>query len=44
VPQWDLGDIYKGMLQFMVLQMIALILIIAFPEIALWLPRVMYGD
>jgi tripartite ATP-independent transporter DctM subunit len=44
VPQWELGDIYKGMLQFMVLQIIGLILIIVFPEIALWLPRQMYGD
>ena len=43
VPQWELTDIYKGMLQFMVLQVIGLILIIVFPQIALWLPRVMYG-
>ncbi len=28
VPQWELGDIYKGMLQFMVLQLIGLVLII----------------
>ena len=44
VPLWDLGDIYKGMMQFMVLQVIGLILIIIFPEIALWLPRMMYGN
>jgi tripartite ATP-independent transporter DctM subunit len=44
VPEWELGDIYKGMLQFMVLQLIGLVLIIVFPEIALWLPRVMYGE
>ncbi|MEZ5653025.1 MAG: TRAP transporter large permease subunit [Burkholderiaceae bacterium] len=44
VPQWDLSDIYKGMLQFMGLQLIALILIIAIPDIALWLPRLIYGD
>ena len=44
VPQWELSDIYKGMLQFMVLQVAGLILIIVFPEIALWLPRVMYGQ
>ena len=24
VPQWDLGDIYKGMMQFMVLQILGL--------------------
>lgn len=44
VPQWELTDIYKGMLQFMVLQVAGLILIVVFPEIALWLPRVMYGQ
>ena len=43
VPQWDLGDIYKGMMQFMVLQLVALALIIAFPQIALWLPEQIYG-
>jgi tripartite ATP-independent transporter DctM subunit len=43
VPQWSLTDIYKGMMQFMVLQLLALVLIILFPAIALWLPEVLYG-
>lgn len=43
IPQWELGDIYKGMLQFMGLQLIVLVLIIAFPQIALWLPEYLYG-
>jgi len=43
VPQWDLGDIYKGMMQFMVLQLLGLLLIIIFPQIALWLPEYIYG-
>lgn len=43
VPEWKLGDIYKGMLQFMGVQIIGLILIILFPQIALWLPKVL-GD
>jgi tripartite ATP-independent transporter DctM subunit len=43
VPQWQLGDIYRGMLQFMGLQLLGLVLIIVFPEIALWLPRLIYG-
>jgi len=38
VPEWDLKDIYIGMMQFMVIQLLGLILIIAFPQIALWLP------
>jgi len=41
-PTWDLRDIYGGMLQFMVLQVIALALIIMFPQIALWLPTVLF--
>jgi TRAP-type mannitol/chloroaromatic compound transport system permease large subunit len=44
VPQWELSDIYKGMLQFMALQVVGLVLIVVFPEIALWLPRRMYGQ
>jgi TRAP-type mannitol/chloroaromatic compound transport system permease large subunit len=43
VPEWSLTDIYKGMLQFMGLQLLALILIILFPAIALWLPEMLYG-
>ncbi len=41
VPNWDLVDIYKGMMQFMVVQLIGLILIMLFPQIALWLPGVL---
>jgi tripartite ATP-independent transporter DctM subunit len=42
-PQWNLRDIYHGMFQFMVLQLIGLALCIIFPEIALWLPRAVFG-
>jgi tripartite ATP-independent transporter DctM subunit len=44
VPEWDLKDIYFGMMQFMVLQVIGLILIVIFPQIALWLPTYLYGN
>jgi len=44
VPEWDLKDIYIGMMQFMVLQIIGLILIIVFPELVLWLPTLIYGQ
>ena len=44
VPEWDLKDIYMGMMQFMVLQVIGLILIVIFPQIALWLPTYLYGN
>ena len=41
VPEWDLKDIYAGMMQFMVLQVIGLLLVLFIPELALWLPRVL---
>jgi len=44
VPEWDLKDIYLGMMQFMVLQIIGLIIIIVFPKIVLWLPTFLYGQ
>lgn len=43
VPEWDLGEIYKGMMQFMGLQILGLIIIVVFPEVVLWLPRVLEG-
>ena len=42
-PSWQLGDIYRGMAQFMVLQLIGLAICIAFPDIAMWLPAVVFG-
>lgn len=42
VPDWDLKDIYLGMMQFMVIQVIGLIIVLLFPAIALWLPNVLF--
>jgi len=44
VPEWDLTDIYKGMMQFMCIQVVGLMLIIVFPQIVLWLPNYWYGN
>jgi tripartite ATP-independent transporter DctM subunit len=41
-PQWQLGDIYRGMIQFMFLQLLGLVLVMSFPQLALWLPGVLY--
>jgi TRAP-type mannitol/chloroaromatic compound transport system permease large subunit len=41
-PQWQLADIYKGMLQFMGLQLVGLALVMALPQLALWLPGILY--
>ena len=43
VPEWDLKDIYLGMMQFMGIQLLRLILIISFPMIVLWLPKFLSG-
>ena len=40
VPQWSLGTIYKGMMDYMVIQVFVLIILLLFPMIALWLPHV----
>jgi TRAP-type mannitol/chloroaromatic compound transport system permease large subunit len=39
VPQWSLATIYKGMSDYMVIQVIVLLLLLLFPQIALWLPH-----
>jgi TRAP-type mannitol/chloroaromatic compound transport system permease large subunit len=39
VPQWSLSTIYRGMADYMVIQVIALALLLFFPEIALFFMR-----
>jgi TRAP-type mannitol/chloroaromatic compound transport system permease large subunit len=41
VPQWSLATIYKGMADYMVIQVIVLILLLLFPQIALWPPSLL---
>ena len=43
VPQWPLSTIYRGMADFMIIQIIALFLVMMFPQIALWLPNFLFG-
>jgi tripartite ATP-independent transporter DctM subunit len=42
MPEWDLFDIYKGMMPFMGLQVVGVILVYVFPQIALWLPTLLF--
>jgi tripartite ATP-independent transporter DctM subunit len=42
-PKWDLGRIYAGMMDFMVLQVIGLAIVFLFPQVALWLPTALFG-
>lgn len=43
-PDLELGDIYMGMLDFMWLQCLGLIIVMVFPQVALWLPGVLFGS
>ena len=40
VPQWELKEIYAGMVQFMVLQLVGVGLLLMFPKLATWLPSI----
>jgi len=42
-PDWKLTDIYWGMAEFMVLQLIGLLVVLLYPPIALWFPQWLYG-
>jgi len=39
VRAWSLATIYKGMFEFMILQVIAIAMIVSFPAIATWFPE-----
>ncbi|HOO90178.1 MAG TPA: TRAP transporter large permease subunit [Syntrophales bacterium] len=43
MPEWELLEIYKGMMPFMGLQIVGVALVYFFPQIALWLPRLLFG-
>jgi len=38
-----MGEIYKGILPFVAIQLIGLGLMISFPEIITWLPDLIFG-
>ncbi|HZM33746.1 MAG TPA: TRAP transporter large permease subunit [Burkholderiales bacterium] len=42
-PKWELSAIYRGMFDFMLLQMLGLAIVFVFPETALWLPEKLFG-
>jgi len=43
VPDVKLTAIYRGILPFLVAPFVLIVLLILFPELALWLPRKLYG-
>jgi len=42
-PEIKLTDIYKGVIPFIILQLMGLGALILYPEVALWLPSMVYG-
>ena len=42
-PEISLGDIYRSILPFALVMVMALTLVMVFPQIALWLPELVYG-
>ena len=42
-PDWTLTEIHWGMAEFMVLQLIGLLVVMFFPAIGLWFPHWLYG-
>jgi tripartite ATP-independent transporter DctM subunit len=44
VKAWSLGTIYRGMFEFMAIQIVAIALIFAFPPIATWLPERLFAS
>jgi len=44
VKEWSLATIYKGMFEFMILQVIAIAILVAFPAIATWFPTQLQAE
>ena len=42
VPQWGLGTIYRGMANFMAIQVVAVAMVMVFPQLSLWLPNKLF--
>lgn len=43
-PEYTMGDIYKGILPFVAIQIIGLGLMIVFPSLITWLPSLFFGE
>jgi tripartite ATP-independent transporter DctM subunit len=42
-PEYTMGDIYRGIIPFVAIQVVGLALMIVFPQIITWLPSVFFG-
>jgi TRAP-type mannitol/chloroaromatic compound transport system permease large subunit len=43
-PEIKLGDIYRSIIPFVGVMIVALAVVMLFPQIALWLPEVYFAD
>ena len=43
-PEISTGHIYRGIIPFVIVQIIGLAIVVLFPELATWLPRVVFGS
>ena len=43
-PEYTIGDIYKGIIPFVCLQLVGLTVMVFFPQIITWLPTVFFGS
>ncbi len=42
-PEVSTGDIYRGIVPFVIVQLIGLLIVVFFPQLATWLPGVVFG-
>ncbi|GAB6083321.1 TRAP transporter large permease subunit [Desulfuromonas carbonis] len=42
-PEYTMSDIYKGIIPFVVIQLVGLATMVTFPEIITWLPSIFFG-
>ncbi|MBC2711679.1 MAG: TRAP transporter large permease subunit [Desulfosarcina sp.] len=42
-PEISTGHIYRGIIPFVIVQMIGLTIVVLFPQLATWLPKVVFG-
>ena len=42
-PEVRITSIYRGIIPFLVAPLVLIVLLFAFPGLALWLPKILYG-
>ncbi len=42
-PEITLADIYRSIVPFLLIMLVAMAIVIAFPQLALWLPDLYFG-